>query len=57
MWQPMANGVKVFLKMVLSVLKSNSTEDTVFMITQLARIDTLILHWFALSQDLKSKIN
>ena len=48
--------LKVFLKMLLSVLKSNSTADSVFMIAQLARIDILILRWFAHSQDLKSQV-
>ena len=60
MWQPMASGAmlkSVFLNMLLSVLKSNSTADAVFMVACLARISILILHGFAHSQDLKSQIN
>jgi hypothetical protein len=56
MWQ-VELCLKVFLKMLFSVLKSNSTADVVFMIAQLARMNILILHCFVHSQELKSQIN
>jgi hypothetical protein len=45
------------LKSVFKNAAFSTTADAVFMILRLARIDILILCWFAHSQDLKSQIN